>query len=84
MATLLLDARTAQYAARNPGIPVPVMHHMVAVATPLADAARRPPRELTGRLGAPRDKPARPIASNWWRSHTCMDASSGYGPIPGG
>lgn len=29
---LLLDERTARSAAQNPGIPAPVMHHMIEVA----------------------------------------------------
>jgi hypothetical protein len=32
LATLLLDTRSAKHAARNPGIPIPVMRRMVALA----------------------------------------------------
>ncbi|MBB4744688.1 hypothetical protein BJY16_008147 [Actinoplanes octamycinicus] len=32
LVTLLLDTRSAKHAARNPGIPIPVMRHMVTVA----------------------------------------------------
>ncbi|MEU4097282.1 hypothetical protein [Streptomyces sp. NPDC026673] len=38
---LLLDAQSAETAVRNPLIPVPVMHHMIAVGTRLRDAPRR-------------------------------------------
>lgn len=44
LVTLLLDLRSAEITARNPRIPVPVMHRMVEVAAPLLDAPRRPPR----------------------------------------
>ncbi|WP_328868822.1 hypothetical protein OHT76_01320 [Streptomyces sp. NBC_00287] len=44
----LLDPQSAENAVRNPGIPVHVMHRMVAIAAPLAED----PRGLTGR-GAP-------------------------------
>lgn len=40
--SLLLDARSAEFAVRNPTIPVPVMRHMLTIAAPwLAESPRR-------------------------------------------